>query len=453
MSHSTFLHEARANLRLAGPLIVAQVASVGMGTVDTIYAGRIGKSALAAIAVGSNLNVLFLVFFMGVLMAGSPIVAQRIGAGQRDARVGKFAREVLLLALLLATLWVIGAHLIAGPVLKHVGLDDDTAQLAVDFMRLYSFSAYGFCLWFALRYIAEGAGCTPPVSVSGLIGLLANAVLAWVFMYGHLGVPAMGVLGCGYATSISALLMALVLALQFHQRTLLRPLHLFAAQWPRWTTDTREVLRIGVPIGLILLAEAGLFVLAALWMARFGDDTVAAFQIALNFAAVLFMIPMSIGLATTVRVGHAVGAGDHADVCRRGVVGMQLGLLNAISNAAIMLLCGSLIAALYTDDATIAAIAVRFFWLAAAFQFFDGLQVTANGALRGIKDTRVPMLITITAYWLVGMPVAWYLGFHTSLAASGLWWGLTAGLMIAAAGLSLRFLSKAARLKQSELMP
>lgn len=446
MFSNSFKAEARANLKLALPLIAAQLAGVGMGTVDTVMAGRLGKEALAAVAAGSNLNVVFFVFFMGLLMACSAIVAHRAGAGHADGRVGAFTREALLLGVVIAVTWVVGAHLIADRVLLHIGLAPETAEVAAEFLRALSWSAFGFSAWFVLRFVAEGMGTTKPIFFSGVTGLLGNLILDWVFMYGKFGMPEMGAVGCGWATSISASLMALVLAAQYRFYAPLRQLDAFKPLMPRLGRNTREIMRLGLPIGMILLAEAGLFVLAAMWMARFGDSTMAAYQIALNFASVLFMIPLGIGLATTVRVGHAMGAGEKASACYRGTVGMKLGLLNAASNASIMVLLSSLIVALYTDDPDIAACATHFLWLAAAFQFVDGLQVTANGALRGIKDTRVPMLITVTAYWLVGMPVAHQLAFATDLAASGLWWGLTAGLAAAAIGLSLRFMNKAARL-------
>lgn len=446
MFSSSFKAEARANLKLALPLIAAQLAGVGMGTVDTIMAGRLGKEALAAVSAGANLNVVFFVFFMGLLMACSPIVAHRAGAGHADVRAGAFTREALLLSFVIGLVWVAGAHLIAGPVLLHIGLAPETAQVAADFLRALSWSAFGFSAWFVLRSVAEGMGTTKPIFFSGVTGLAGNLFLDWVFMYGKFGLPEMGAVGCGWATSISATLMALVLAAQYRFHAPLRQLEAFKPLMPRLGRDAREVIRLGLPIGLILLAEAGLFVLASMWMARFGDGTMAAYQIALNFASVLFMIPLGIGLATTVRVGHAMGARETVVARYRGVVGMKLGVLNAASNASIMLLLSPLIVALYTDDAEIAAHATHFLWLAAAFQLADGLQVTSNGALRGIKDTRVPMLITVAAYWLVGMPVAHHLAFETSLTASGLWWGLTAGLAVAAFGLSLRFLNKSARL-------
>jgi len=449
---ANFRAEARENLRLAGPLIAAQLAGVGMGVVDTIWAGRLGSQTLAAVAVGTNLNVIFFVFFMGMLMACSPIVAHRAGAGEADARVGGFVRETQLLALLLGAIWVIAAHLVAAPVLLHLGLEPATAQIAVDFLRAFSWSGLGTAQWFVLRFTAEGVGVTAPTFYSGLLGLATNALLDWILMYGKFGFPAMGAIGCGWATTISSVLMAALMAWQFRSNVKLRALHVFGGRpsGRRFLSEVHEVLKLGLPIALTLVAEASLFVVAAMLMASFGDRTVAAYQVAINFASVLFMIPLGIALATTVRVGHAAGAGLPWMARARGRVGMQLGLINAASNALIMLVFPGVIVAIYTEDTAIATQAIVFLWLAAAFQFFDGLQVTANGALRGMKDTRVPMLITVAAYWLIGMPSAVALGFHTTLAAEGIWWGLTIGLGIAAIGLSLRFLHGA---KASVVMP
>ncbi|MGH8506620.1 MAG: MATE family efflux transporter [Stenotrophobium sp.] len=449
---SPFRAEVRANLRIAVPLIAAQMAGVGMGTIDTVMAGRISDAALAAVSVGSNLNVTFFVFVMGVLMACSPIVAQRAGAGRADVRVGAFVREALLLAVGLAVLWTATAHLLAAPILAHIGLAPDTAATAVQFLQAYSWSSFGFCIWFVLRYTAEGVGMTRPIFWSGVVGLCSNLLLDWIFMYGKFGFPAMGAVGCGWATTLSSLLMAAVLAVQYSWHAPLRAFQVLQRMRPRLEKDAREILRLGIPIGMILTAEAGLFVAVSLLMARFGDEAVAAYQVALNFASVMFMIPLGVGLATTVRVGHAVGAGDLPEARQRGYVGMCLGAINAASNATLMLLFPAFIAGLYTDNGQIVSVAAAYLCLAAAFQLFDGLQVTANGALRGIKDTRIPMLITVAAYWLVGMPVALWLAFRVGLGPSGLWWGLTAGLAVAALGLSLRFRSKSKRLKSYLVM-
>jgi MATE family multidrug resistance protein len=432
--------ELRANLKLALPLIAAQLAGVGMGTIDTIFAGRLGPQALAAVAVGVNYNVVFFVSFMGLFMACSPVVAHMVGGGRPHAAIGVFIHRARRCAWVGGAVWMALMNLAAQPALTHLHLAPETAALAVRFARALSGSAFGMCLWFTLRFSSEGLGQTRPILYAGLVGLCGNALLDWLLLFGHFGLPRLGAVGCGVATTISSLAMAATLEWQFRRRPGLCEVTVAARQALAPVEEgLRDILRIGAPIGLILLAESGLFVLAAMLMAQFGDATVAAYQIAINFAALLFMIPVGVALATTVRVGHAAGARQHAASRYRGFVGMGMGLANAASNAAIMALLGGLIAAFYTEDAAIAAQAAHFLLLAAAFQFFDGLQATANGALRGIKDTRLPMLITLVAYWLVGLPVAWWLAFRAGLGPDGLWWGLTAGLGAAAIGLALRY--------------
>lgn len=431
--------EIRANLKLALPLIAAQLAGVGMGTIDTIFAGRLGAQALAAVAVGVNFNVICFVVFMGLFMACSPVVAHMVGAGRPQADIGAFIRKSRRFAWLAGALWVVLLNLGARPVLRLLKLDPQTTDLAVDFVRALSGSGFGMSLWFTLRFSAEGLGQARPILYAGLVGLLCNALLDWLLLFGHLGLPRLGAPGCGVATTISSLAMAGMLQWQFGRRPGLREVMQASAGGAGCSEGVRDILRIGLPIGLILLAEAGLFVLAAMLMAQFGDTTVAAYQVAINFAAMVFMIPVGVALATTVRVGHASGAGEHRAARFRGFVGMGLGLGNAASNAAIMALFGGLIAGFYTEDAGIAAEAAYFLLLAAAFQFFDGLQATANGALRGVKDTRLPLLITLVSYWLIGMPVAWWLAFRDGMGPAGLWWGLTAGLGAASIGLSLRY--------------
>lgn len=435
-----FRAEMRANLRLAAPLIAAQIAGVGMGTVDSIFAGRLGPQALAAVAVGVNFNVIFFVLSMGVLMACSPIVAHLVGGGATSGVIGAFARRARRLALVLAALWALSMNLLAAPVLRHLNLEAGTAQLAVEFVRALSLSSFGMTLWMQQRFVAEGLGVTRPILLAGVVGLSGNIVFDWLFLFGPVPALRFGAVGCGVATSLSALLMAAALAAQFRGLPRLRQA-LSGPAAPAAVPSLREMLRIGVPIGAILLAEAGLFIAASMLMAHFGDRVIAAYQVALNFASLMFMIPLGVGMATTVRVGHAAGAGNRAEAAWRGRVGMCMGMLNAASNAAIMLLLPLSIAHFYSEDQQIAGLAAQFLLLAAAFQLFDGLQVTANGALRGVKDTRMPLAITLVAYWLVGLPVACALAFLTPLGPAGLWWGLTAGLCVAAVGLSLRFVT------------
>lgn len=437
--------EARANLRLALPLIAAQLSFVSMGTVDTIFAGQLGASELAAVAVGSNAWFLAFVLFMGLSMAVSPIVAQRVGARQVPTQIGAFLRGTLLIALMLGVIWVLLMRVAAMPVIDQLGLDAKTTAFARDYVHALAWSGLPLCLCFFLRNGAEGHGLARVPLAAGLVGLATNALFAWLLMYGRWGFPAMGPEGCGWATVIASTAMLLVYIGFYVFDPSLRALRLEQGGWPRVEREHLEVFRVGLPIAAIITAEVWLFVIGSLLVARFGADAMAAHQIAINFASLCFMVPTAIGMATTVRVGHAAGAGNKQAVALRGRVGILLGVAFAGLSASLMALAPQRIAGFYTDSASVAATAAGFLAYAALFQIFDCVQATSNGALRGIKDTRAPMGITLIAYWLVGMPMATGLAFWAGWGPAGIWWGFIAGLSLAALGLCRRFLKQTAK--------
>jgi MATE family multidrug resistance protein len=445
--------EARANLRLAGPLIATQLSFVGMGTVDTIFAGRLGAQQLAAVAVGANIWFLLFMLFMGLFIACSPIVAHRVGAGRPDRETGEFVRSAAVLALLMGLAWMLILRLSMGPILDLLDLEAQTRIYAEGFLEAISWGTVPFCLSFLLRNVAEGYGLTRVALAAALIGFAVNAAGDYALMYGRFGFPALGPAGCGYATAFGGLTTLVVYAIQYRYVTQLRRLDIFRRGWPRLRQEVWEVLHLGGPIAAILVAEGWLFMIAGLLMARFGSDTVAAHQIAINFASIAFMVPLSVGLATTVRVGHAAGAQLISEIRLRGHVGIGLGALFALASAAAMALLPRQIVAVYTEVPEVAAIAVNFLYYAAVFQLFDCVQATANGALRGLKDTRMPMIITVSAYWVVGMPLAVWLAFRTEVGPLGIWWGFIAGLGLAAVGLATRFWYESTRLKASVVMP
>ncbi len=459
-SFSLFRQEARANLRLALPLIAAQISFVSMGSVDTIVAGRMGEAELAAVAVGANIWFFFFVLFMGLFMACSPIVAQRVGANRPALETGAFVRGAALLSLGAGLLWMLLVRLLLDPALDLLALQAETRGYARDYLVVVSWAAVPFCIGFVARNAAEGYGLTKVALMAGLTGFLVNAVFACVLGFGWFGFPRMGVTGCAWATVLAAIAMLMVYGWVYWRLTVLRSLQVFrrGPLWPDPATrrEVAEVIQLGGPIAAILSAEAWLFLGGALMMARFGDAVVAAHQVAINFASITFMVPMSVGMATAVRVGHAVGAGAPQEVRLRGQSGMVLGMIFALISASIMALLPRVIVDIYTDVASVAEMAVGFLYFAALFQLFDCVQATANGALRGLKDTRIPMLITVSAYWVVGVPLAAWLAFGTPVGPNGIWCGFIAGLGVASVGLSLRFLSKSRRLlpqaKGSELM-
>lgn len=437
--------EFRANLKLALPIIATQIAFIGMGTVDTLVAGRYGNGALAAVSVATNVWFLMFVIFSGILMACSPIVAQRVGAARPPRETGDFVRATLPFALGLGVLWVLIMQLAAAPVLALMKLPEATAQVAEHYMRVIAWAAIPSCLCFVGRTVAEGHGIPRVALLAGLVAFVVNAVLAVALTFGHFGLPELGPVGCAWSTLTATWLMVVVYLLRYRREPLLRALELFRPGWPRMHGEAWEILRLGVPIAAILAAESWMFNIGALLMGRFGPNVVAAHQVAINFAALSFMVPLAIGYATTVRVGHAVGGGDPAAVRLRGQAGILLGVGYAAISASVMALLPVLIVMAYTSEADVAPLAVHFLYFAAVFQIVDCIQATANGALRGIKDTRVPLLITLVAYWIIGMPFAVWLAFSTSQGPSGVWWGFIVALAIAAVGLSLRFFDKTAR--------
>ena len=429
--------ELGATVRLALPLMLAQLAAIGSNVIDAMLSGHYSAHVLGAVAVGAGLWSLAIVTGIGVMMAVPPSVSQLDGAGRRH-EVGAVLRQALWLALTAGVLlWYAVRH--AGPLVRLVGVTPTLYASVNDFLHAISWGAPALTCYFALRGLSEGLSLTRPSMYFSFGGLALLVPLGYVFMFGKLGLPPQGARGCGMATAIDLWLEMLGFATYVLCHRNYRGLGLLERfEWPQWRR-IGQLLHVGLPMAVALLAEAGLFVAAALLMGRLGEDVVASHQVALNVAALFFMIPLGLSMAVTVRVGNAVGRGDAAGVRYAGFCGIGLTLATQLVSAGVMLGLPHAIAALYTHDAKVVALASRLLLLAGLFQFSDGIQVVSNGALRGLKDTRVPMAITLFAYWGVGMPVGWWLAFRHGLGARGMWMGLIAGLSVAAVLLFARF--------------
>lgn len=434
---SSFRAEAGACLRLAVPLILGQLGLVGMEAADVIMAGHLGGLELAAVGLGVSLAMPVMMFFMGTCMAVSPMVAFHVGAREQH-RIAPYMAQTLWLALLLGVLWWV-VYQAAPWVIGWLHVTPELGRLAVGYVRAMAWGAPGACVMFVLRFMFEGMGRTRPVMLVGLAGLVINVLANYVFMYGALGVPAMGAVGAGWSTALALWLMAAAMLWCVQRDPQVRRLRLFSAlgrpQLGQWV----QTLRLGVPVGVTIFLEAGLFGVLGLLMALFGGTAVAAYQVAANFSALTFMLPLGIALATTARVGQAAGARDIAEARYRGFVGVALALMVMIVPLLLMGVFPRWIAGFYTADPDILTLAAGLLQLAVLFQLFDGLQVSAAGALRGCKDTRVPMVITLLAYWGVGLPVGWWFGFAEHGGPRGLWWALIAGLGVASVLLIRRF--------------
>jgi MATE family multidrug resistance protein len=428
--------EAWSSLLLALPIVFGQLSSVGMTVVDTVLAGHLDPAVLAAIAVGSAVWSLALVSLLGLMLGLAPLVAERYGAA-RWPEVGALFRQALWLASAAGIAIGIGLRH-ARPLLEGFGVAPEVVEQADGFLRALAFGAPAQALYFALRGASEGVGRTRPTLYFGALGLALLLPLGYVLMYGRFGFPRLGAVGCGYATAAALWLQVLCFGTYLARRPHYRPFALFARfELPR-PRAIWALLALGLPMGAAVLMEAGLFISVALLIGSLGGLPVAAHQIAINVASVAFMVPLGIGMAATVRVGHALGRGDRSGA-RWVVLGSGLLVLLAQGvSALLMALVPERIAALYTSDAAVLAQAVVLLRLAALFQVADGIQALANGALRGLQDALWPMAITLLAYWGVGMTLAHALGFGAGQGAPGMWMGLIAGLSVAALLLSLR---------------
>ena len=432
--------EIRRTLQLAAPVMIGLVAGFGMNFVDTVMAGRLPEKevALAALATGGALWSAGLMVVIGLLMAVQPSVAQLDGAGrQRDAAA--VARQGLWLALGLAVPFFLLVY--HGAAILHA-LDVDPAIIPVadGYLRALAFGAPFMCAVMLQRFFSEGTGHTRPTMYIGIAGVLLNIPLNWVLMYGHLGFPALGATGCGYATSLVILLQALGFFLYLQRHRHYTPYGLF----DRWDwadlAELRSLLVIGLPIAGTLFVEGSLFMAASLLIGRLGPTPTASHLIAINFSALVFMIPLGLGSAVTTRVGNALGRGDPEGARHAGLVGGAIVLGTQTLSATFMLTFPMAIVAIYTNDATIAALAVSLLGLAAIFQLPDGIQICMAGILRGYKDTFVPMLVNILSYWIVGLSLGYWLTFERELGPAGMWWGMIAGLSVGAVLLTARFL-------------
>lgn len=446
--HRLIAH-ARAIARLGAPLVVGNLSVSGMNLVNTLMAGHYSSAALAAVAVGSSYYVAFMVFGSATLMALSPLVAHAYGAGDTP-RVGAYARQGGWLVLGLSLLLLAGLAA-ARPVYARLGIDPAVVPDAVAYVRALGAGLPALLGFQALRYVSDGLGRTRPMMVIAFLGLAINIACNWLLVYGRFGLPALGATGSGAASAIAQWAMFATMLVYVGRHRAYRPYRIFQGGARPEPRRVGEILRLGLPMGGSQVAESALFSAAGLMMGTLGATIVAAHQIALNYASFTFMMPVAFASATTIHVGHTLGRGDAAAARAAGYAGIALCALLMLGSATLLGVARGSIAGLYSADPAVAVLAARLLLMVAVFQVSDGLQVGAMGALRGFKDTRVPFVITIGAYWLVGFPVAFEFGLVRGGGPVAVWSGLIAGLAVSALALNLRYLGRSRRTVASGL--
>ena len=433
-----WLHESRALLRIAGPLIVNNLSIAGMQFADAVMAGRLGAEALAAVAVGGSIWFLGFTVMLGLMMAISPIVARHYGAGNKEL-IGRYTRQGLWLAVVLGMCIFTLAQLFVEPLLTFIGIDVGFRATTIGYAKAIMFGAPAICAFLAFRFTTEGIGYTRPIMYTSLLALASNVFLNYALMYGHFGFPAFGAVGCGIASAITMWLMVFVLGIYVYVQPIYKPLKIFDRMAPLRFPVLKEILNLGMPIAVTITAEAGLFSAISILIGTRGAEITAAHQIALNFASTMFMIPLALSAAITIRTGHALGAGNAVLARFAGATGIWMSAFFMTCSAAFLLLFRDVVVSVYTSDPSVQAIAVSLLLMAAIFQIADGVQIGAAGALRGYKDTRMPMIINTFAYWALGFPLAYMAAITFQSPPAYIWAGFVLGLSVAAVLLTIRF--------------
>lgn len=445
---STISDEWIATLRLAAPLVGANLLQMAVFAVDVVFVARLGPQALAASSLSVALFGLLMWSLTGLVGAASPLIAAELG--RRAHTVREVRRTVRMAGWvgLVATSLAMGLCLLGGPIMRLTGQQASVIALAEPFLHVLMWAAPPMIGASLLRSVVSTLGRAGVATAITGLAVAVNAAGNWVFVFGHFGAPAMGLTGSAISSVATSCVMLLAYALVIRSDRRLRRYRLLGRWWrPEWSRFL-DVLRIGLPICATIVAEAGLFNGAAFLMGRLGEVELAAHTVALQFAAIAFQVPFGVAQAATIRVGLAYGARDHAAIACAGRVSLILGVGFMASTALVMLLAPRLVLSLYIDtaapaNAALVALAVQYMAVAAAFQLFDGAQAVGQGVLRGLQDTRVPMAIAMFGYWIPGLGTAVLLGLFTSLRGVGVWLGLMAGLIVVAALVLWRWRARA----------
>ncbi|ROP61929.1 MATE family multidrug resistance protein [Enterobacter sp. BIGb0383] len=436
-----YFSEARQLLALAIPVIIAQVAQTSMGFVDTVMAGGYSATDMAAVAIGTSVWLPAILFGHGLLLAMTPVIAQLNGSGRRD-RIHHQVRQGFWLAgfvsiLIMVVLW--NAGYIIGSMHN---IDPQLADKAVGYLRALLWGAPGYLFFQVARNQCEGLAKTKPGMVIGFLGLLVNIPVNYIFIYGHFGMPELGGVGCGVATAAVYWFMFVTMINWTRRARSMRDIRNTAVQSKPDFAVLLRLSQLGLPIALALFFEVTLFAVVALLVSPLGIVDVAGHQIALNFSSLMFVLPMSLAAAVTIRVGYRLGQGSTLDAQVAARTGLAVGVTMAFFTALFTVTLRENIALLYNDNPEVITLAAQLMLLAAVYQLSDSIQVIGSGILRGYKDTRSIFFITFTAYWVLGLPSGYILALTDlvvdRMGPAGFWIGFIIGLTAAAVLMMLR---------------
>jgi len=413
---------------LAFPVVIAELGWMTMGMVDTLMVGRLGPEAIGAVGLGSALFIAIGIFAMGMLLGLDTLVSQSFGAGRLDEchrwLIHGVALSVLLTIPTTLLLFWVSANL------DRWGMNPDVLRLMRPYLDAIAWSTLPLLVYFALRRYLQGLGVVRPIMITLIVANLMNLAGNWLLIYGNLGAPALGVAGSAWATVLARITMAASLFVVIVRRERHRHPGLMDTPLSIEAARLRQLVALGAPAAGQLTLEVGVFAMASALAGRMLPASLAAHQIALNLAGFTYMVPLGVASAGAVRVGQAIGRRDAAGAARAGWTALLFGVVfMSVAAIAFVAIPRPLIGA-FTTDTRVLEIGIALLAVAAVFQLFDGLQAVGTGVLRGLGETRLPMLWNLAGHWFIGLPIAYLLAFHFGFGVIGLWWGLSSGLII-----------------------
>lgn len=421
-------------LLLATPVVLAEVGWMTMGLVDTLMVGGLGPEAIGAVGIGTSLFMGVAIFAMGLLLGLDTLVSQAFGAG-REGECHRWLLHGVALSLGLAIpvillLWLLSSRLDAW------GLNPSVLALLRPYLNALTWSVLPLLLYAAFRRYLQGMGVVRPVMVALAAANLLNLLGNWVLIHGRMGAPAFGVTGSAWATVIARIGMAVTLLVVILYRERGRQPGVLAPPWRIEVSRMRQLVSLGLPAATQITLEVGVFAAATALAGRLAPTALAAHQIAINLVSLTFMVPLGVASAGAVRVGHAIGRRDHEGAARSGWTAILFGAVFMLGSAAVLLLLARPLVGAFSPDQSVIRIGASLLVVGAMFQMFDGLQGVATGVLRGVGDTRTPMLWNLGAHWFIGLPLGYVLCFPAGHGVIGLWWGLSVGLIICGVALT-----------------
>ena len=429
--NNNYIIEFKNIVKIGIPIFGSQMSYMLMGATDTIIVGRASATDLAGLAVGTAFANTLWFFVTGVIFSVTPIVAQLFGA-KKFKEIGKKLREIIWIAAFLGFLLacvIFNFDLL----LVFLPIEDPITNVTSGYLKAVAPGIAFITIFTCLRCYSEGMTLTKPIFIIAFTGMLLNIPLDLIFVYGWFGLPELGGIGCGVATSIVSLVMMIVLFIYIALSRNYKRTEPFITFTPPSIETTKEVFKLGLPIGIGIFIELSMFSGAAIILSVLGEVVVASHTVAINIASLFFMVPLAIGLAAATRVGNLIGEKNphQAKIASHSTI--FLCIVGALMNVLIILIFGSNIVSLYTTELPVFELALSLIIFAAIFQIPDGIQMGALGSLRGYKDTFIPMILLLISYWVFAMPIGFYLtnyGFESPLGAKGMWYGMIIGLSI-----------------------